>query len=229
MIEIANTGERILPDKETPLMVARHLSAYKLAQKYVPGKEVLDIGCGEGYGTHYLSGYAKSITGIDYNAEAVAHAGAKYVNANTRFEAIDVKHLSALNRRFEVICCFQVIEHIDNTRDFLSAVKNLLIEDGIFICSTPNKLDASPDSAEPANKFHVREYLVDEFSRLLQSHFSKIQMFGLKRGLKLNFYRRLKKIGLPVKGFYGRIDTANFTLTATNLASALDFIAVCNK
>ena len=50
MKEIDNTGERILLEKETPLMISRHFCAYKFARDFVSGKEVLDIGCGEGRG-----------------------------------------------------------------------------------------------------------------------------------------------------------------------------------
>lgn len=238
MIEIANTGERILPDKETPMMVARHLSAYKFTQGYVPGKKALDIGCGEGYGTHYLSGYAGDITGIDYSPEAIAHAKEKYQNKNTHFEVVDVKQIAQMRNSFDVICCFQVIEHIKDTASFLTAIKSLLADGGTFVCSTPNKIDASPDTVEPVNKFHVREYLLDEFTGLLKPYFSEVRMFGLKRNRGLNFYRRLKKIGLfnflpektdPVKRFYTQIHTGNFNITEKRLSAALDFIAVCRK
>ncbi len=238
MIEISNTGERILLEKETPLMIARHLYAYRFVKDYVQGKAVLDIGCGEGYGTHYLSGDVKSITGIDYDPAVISYAASKYQQHNLSFKICDIKELSSLSIRFDVICCFQVIEHIPDTHAFLKNVRNLLNEGGIFICSTPNKLDASPGSLEPANKFHVKEYLVDEFNCLLKKHFTRIEMFGLKRGKKLNFYRRLKKAGLfnffpagldPVKKFYKKIDTANFIITKDNLKATLDFIAVCRK
>jgi len=43
MREIANTGERILLEKEIPLMIAHHFRAYKFAKAFVSGKDVLDI------------------------------------------------------------------------------------------------------------------------------------------------------------------------------------------
>jgi protein-L-isoaspartate O-methyltransferase len=71
---ISNTGERILLDKETPLMIARHFRAYKFAKDYVCNKTVLDIGCGEGYGTYYLGGFAKEVMGIDYDEAIIDYA-----------------------------------------------------------------------------------------------------------------------------------------------------------
>ena len=74
MIKIENTGERILLEKETPLMIARHFCAYRFAKSLVSGKEVLDMGCGEGYGSDFMAGYAKSVLGSDYDKTVVDYA-----------------------------------------------------------------------------------------------------------------------------------------------------------
>lgn len=238
MTDIINSGERILIEKETPLMIARHFCAYRLAKNYAFNKDLLDIGCGEGYGSYFLSSVAKKVVGIDYDQEIINYAKNKYHKDNLIFYALDVKELGSLNNRFDIICAFQIIEHIQNTKLFLEYIKSLLHDDGIFICSTPNRMDASPNSDTPLNKFHVREYLWNEFKELLETYFSKVGMVGLKRGRKLNFYRRLKKIGLfnflpgfinPVTRFYNRIDCDNFVIVKDKLDTVLDFIAICNK
>jgi len=238
MTEIANTGERILLEKESPLMIARHFCAYRFAKDYVFNKDILDIGCGEGYGSYFLAGFAKKVGAIDYDKEIISYAKNKYQKDNLEFYAIDVKDLSSFSNKFDAICSFQVIEHISDTKAFLEQIKDLLAGKGIFICSTPNRSDASPNSDTPLNRFHVKEYLINEFKELLGTHFSKVEVFGLKRGKRLNFYRRLKKIGLfnfspsfinPVKRFYDRIDCGDFIVVKNKLNTALDFIAVCNK
>ncbi len=238
MTSIDNTGERILLEKETPLMIARHLCAYRFAKDYVKGKRVLDIGCGQGYGSDYLAQAASSVLGIDYNQDAVRFARDTYRKPNLSFEALDAKDLGSLKPSFDVICSFQVIEHIRDTDGFLGSIKGLLAEDGVFICSTPNKLDASPRSATPLNKFHVREFLLGEFRKALGAHFKEVRMHGLKRGLKLNFYRRVKKAGIcdflpdhvnPVKRFYAAAHCGNFVMVMHDLQGALDFFAVCAK
>lgn len=238
MIQPVNTGERILLEKETPLMIARHLSAYQFAKGYVGGKTVLDIGCGEGYGSHFLSGYSRQVIGIDYNASVIEYAREKYQGANLEFSKVDIKDLAVLNNKFEVVCCFQVIEHLIDTDSFLQNIKSTLTGDGVFICSTCNKLDSSPNSSAPLNKFHVKEYLLDEYIKLLRGYFGTVEVYGLRRSRKLNFYRRLKKIGLfnflpasfdPVKRFYRYVDYRGFVIVKNDLATALDFIAVCRK
>jgi len=235
MSDIVNTGERILLEKESALMIARHLSAYKFAQCYCRGKKVLDVGCGEGYGSNYLAESASSVLGLDYNQDVINYARQKYKRNNLEFRVQRIEELGSLGEKFDCICSFQVIEHIKDAGAFLDNIKRLLGPGGIFICSTPNRLDASPNSSKPHNKFHVREYLYLEFDALLEKYFGSRKIFGLKRGRKLNFYRRLKKIGIcnflpvsldPVKKFYSCINTANFVLVEREIESALDFIAV---
>lgn len=235
MADIVNTGERILLEKESALMIARHFYAYKLARKYCSGKRVLDAGCGEGYGSNYLAEFASSVLGLDYNQDVINYARQKYKRNNLEFRVQRIEELGSLGEKFDCICSFQVIEHIKDAGAFLNNIKRLLSPGGIFICSTPNRLDASPKSLTPFNKFHVREYLYQEFDALLQGYFNSRKIFGLKRGRKLNFYRRLKKIGIcnflpgdlnPVKKFYNCISTDNFVLAEKNVQDALDFIAV---
>jgi len=238
MTELANTGERILLEKETPLMIARHFCAYEFAKDFVCGKEVLDIGCGEGYGADFLANFARQVSGMDYDKTIIDYAKNKYHRENLSFSVIDVKNLDSLTEKFDIICSFQNIEHIRDTGRLLRDINNLLKVNGIFICSTCNKNDASPGKDTPFNKFHVKEYLVDEFRELLVEYFPKVEIFGLKIGLVLRFYRRLKKIGLfnflpgyfdPVKRFYRKINCNNFLWTKKDMDSCLDFIAACYK
>ena len=238
MIQIQNTGERILLKEETPLMIARHFCAYKFSKEYVQNKSVLELGSGEGYGTYFLSEFAKEITGLDYDLAIIDYAKSKYQRKNLVFHQADIRDLKSFHGKFGVICSFQVIEHLQDPGLFLENVKRLLDEEGFFICSTPNKLDASPNSEVPLNKFHIKEYLKDEFASLLEGYFSRVELYGLERSKKLNFYRRLKKAGIfnflpdalnPVKRFYQSIDCQDLVIVKDKFSSSLDFIAVCKK
>jgi SAM-dependent methyltransferase len=127
-----------------------------------------------------------------------------------------------------VICCFQVIEHITDIDSFLKNIFQLLVEGGVFVVSTCNKSDSSPGSDVPLNKFHVKEYFFSEFRDLLKRYFGSMNIVCLKRTAKLNFYRRLKKIGI-LKGLYSNSGRGSFRIASGNLEKALDFIAVCKK
>ncbi len=104
MTQIENTGERILLEKETPMMIARHLSAYKFSGDYISGCSVLDVACGEGYGSAYLADFAKSVKAIDYSREAVDYANSKYKKDNLQFAVMDVRNLfRSLSEKFSAI------------------------------------------------------------------------------------------------------------------------------
>lgn len=238
MTEVANTGERILLTKETPLMIARHTCAYRFAAGYARNKSILDIGCGEGYGSYYLAASASKVVAIDYNSGIIAYAQDRYPKMNLQFLALDVNRLSSLQDKFDLVCSFQCIEHIPDTDSFLSGISGLMLDGALFICSTPNIKDASPGRTCPSNPFHIREYLYREFKGLLENYFKEVEVFGVKRGRRLNFYRRLKKIGIfnflparidPVKMFYSRAGHNSFLITKEAPETALDFIAVCKR
>ena len=238
MREIDNTGERILLDKETPLMIARHFCAYEFAKDFVTGNKVLDIGCGEGYGSAFLASLAKDVLGIDYDGKVIDYARSKYHKENLMFAVMDVENLGALAQKFNTICSFQNIEHIRDTYKLLGNISNLLQDNGVFICSTCNIKDASPGSKKPFNKFHVKEYEADGFKEMLSEHFNSVEIFGLRRNTALKFNRRLKKIGLfnflparldPVKRFFAKANCSYFSWTKDNPDNCLDFIAVCRK
>lgn len=219
-------------------MISRHMCAYRFARDYVIEKNILDLGCGEGYGTDYLSRVSKTALGIDYDHSIIEYAKLKYQRDNLNFLNIEASNLSSIRKKFEVICAFQFIEHIEKVDNLIETVKDLLEDQGIFICSTCNRNDSSPGSSTPFNKFHRREYLSEEFKVLLTAHFQIVDFFGLKRSWRQLFYRRLKKIGLfnflpspvnPVTRFYARMDCDNFEVVPRDLENAVDFIAVCKK
>ncbi len=233
---VDNTGERILVEKETPLMVARHFFAYWFAEKYSDSKEVLDIACGEGYGSNYLAGKAKRVIGIDRDGSVIDNAKNKYIKDNLEFSCQDARSLNYESARFELICSFQTLEHIEDRDAFLSELRRLLKEGGTLVISTPNIKDASPHSLLPLNKFHVKEYNRREFEECLRPFFGEVRIYGLKRSLMLRFWIRLKKSGLmkwlpdflnPVSIFFSNVTHRVFLLADRDIDNCLDFIAVC--
>jgi 2-polyprenyl-3-methyl-5-hydroxy-6-metoxy-1,4-benzoquinol methylase len=62
------TGERTLPDvPEENYWFRRHLAVYEWIAARVAGKRVVDMACGEGYGSAVLAGSAASVVGVDAN------------------------------------------------------------------------------------------------------------------------------------------------------------------
>src|ERR1700752_3653723 len=81
------TGERTLPDVPAEnYWFRRHLAVYEWIGARVIGKRVIDMACGEGYGSEALARGAASVVGVDANPEAHQHARLRYSRQNLTFE-----------------------------------------------------------------------------------------------------------------------------------------------
>ena len=59
------TGERCVPWVDDLQVLYEHLHRYFFAADLAEGKRVLDLGCGEGYGSAILAERAKDVLGIE--------------------------------------------------------------------------------------------------------------------------------------------------------------------
>jgi O-antigen biosynthesis protein len=173
---IEETGERYLPWMRKAHIHYEHLSRCKMASQYVANKTVLDLGCGEGYGSHLLATTARSVTGVDIDTEVVSHASSKYVRDGLEYlrgsmTAIPIKGAGL----FDVIVCFEALEHITAHDQLLGEVTRLLKADGLFIVSTPN---VDVYSRIYRNKYHLRELTLEQFRSLLCGEFQNIKVLG---------------------------------------------------
>ena len=172
------TGERFLPWLAESTIGYEHLHRYRYAATLVTGKRVLDLASGEGYGSKILAETASSVVGVDIDENAICHATQRYGREALQFiiGSITAVPISE-NHSFDVIVCFEAIEHIEEQEKLLGEVKRLLKPDGVFIVSTPNKVAYQDISAE-ANPFHVKELDLDQFHQLLGRHFGNIRFLG---------------------------------------------------
>ena len=82
------TGERTLPDVPAEnYWYRRHLAVYEWIGARVIGRRVIDMACGEGYGSEVLSRSAASVLGVDANPEAHEHARLRYTRQNLQVRA----------------------------------------------------------------------------------------------------------------------------------------------
>src|SRR6187401_2208858 len=73
------TGERTLPDvPEENYWYRRHLVVYEWIAGRAHGRRIVDLACGEGYGSAVLARAARSVIGVDANPEAFEHARLRY-------------------------------------------------------------------------------------------------------------------------------------------------------
>ncbi len=172
------TGERFIPGSGGTQLRYEHMHRYAMAQSLVDGCRVLDYGSGEGYGTATLASRATSITGVDIDPEAIAHAQAKYgAIPNISFETITDNQLPYPDGSFDVITCFEVIEHIPDPNAVIAEIGRLLSANGVLLISTPNKAEYS-DKNNFKNEYHLKEFYIEEFREFLQEHFASVYFIG---------------------------------------------------
>jgi 2-polyprenyl-3-methyl-5-hydroxy-6-metoxy-1,4-benzoquinol methylase len=233
------TGERTLPDvPEENYWFRRHLVVYEWIAERVAGKQVVDMACGEGYGSDLLATSAESVIGVDANPEAHQHARLRYVRPNLRFERDLVESFS---EPCDAVVFLQTIEHVQDAGAILDHFRSMLGPRGVAYVSTPNLLTLAPPGAEKSdNPWHVHEYRAEEFRRLCEAHFPAVELLGLFHARKLRAHELAigggwdsvhKRLGLT-KRFYDwftpSISSSDFRLKAESLDAALDFLAVCH-
>lgn len=167
-------------DPSVPVVVIReHLIRYVLAMDNVVDKDVLDIACGSGYGMYLMSYLAKSVSGYDYSQVAIDEAKKFPYRCDACLEVRNLEEEKSLanhkHELFDVVTCFETIEHVKNPYNLLQQIKNVTKQGGVIYISTPNDLDHTDD-----NKWHkchfdvftLREAIVHTFGNV------KIRMFG---------------------------------------------------
>jgi SAM-dependent methyltransferase len=172
------TGERLIPGEVDIDLLNEHMARYHFAVRLARGKRVLDAGCGAGYGSAELADVAESVTGIDIAPVAVEYARAHYALPNLAFEEASCTQLPFADGAFDLVVAFEVIEHLENWRDFLGEVRRVLAPAGQVIVSTPNRLYYTESrGGDGANPFHVHEFDFEEFNRELKQFFPYVSMF----------------------------------------------------
>ncbi|APB69396.1 methyltransferase domain-containing protein [Paenibacillus polymyxa] len=169
-------SERFYPTKRD-ISYYEHFHRYLLAKIYVEGKKVLDIACGEGYGSHFLSQKAKNVTAVDVDSATIEAAKQKYINNNLTYLLGDINELDFEDKVFDVIVCYETIEHVQDPYKAFNNLKRVLKDDGILIISTPNKAVYS-DEKKFSNPFHIKEFYYKEYLDLLRTRFESVHIYG---------------------------------------------------
>ena len=236
------TGERTLPDVPAEnYWFRRHLAVYEWIGARVAGLRVIDMACGEGYGSEVLSRSAASVVGVDANPEAHEHARRRYIRQHLRFERALVEVYG------DASCCdavvfLQTIEHVVDPAGLLGHLREILAPGGVAYISTPNVLTLAPPGAVKSdNPWHLREYRAAEFERLCLSAFPRVELLGVFHARKLRVHelalglgwdRVHRRLGLTAP-FYDRFTPAlaasDFAVRPGRLDRALDLLAVCRS
>lgn len=247
-----NQAQRAYPNSDSFFL--EHSQRYLFVSKFTKNKVVLDLGCGEGYGSIILKkAGAIKVIGLDNDQSIIKMAQKKYSLPSVSFKKGDAYKLPFRDQFFDLVVSLELIEHLANQQKFLNEVKRVLKPQGVFFLSTPNKINYRGLTSP----FHCHEFTLKELRSVLSASFKKVIIFGqqivnhrlLQQEKKFfNFYQRItfgqkwvKKIFLLIPGklkayFHLRLigktpfaDNNAFIISKNNLQEAITFIAMAKK
>ena len=219
------TGERFIPGTQGEIWV-EHWHRYHFAARWARGRKVLDVACGEGYGSALLAKHASHVTGVDLSPEAIAHAQRSYAGiGNLEFTAASCTRMPLPDAAFDVVVSFETLEHIAEQAQFLAEAARVLKPGGVLVMSCPNKLEYS-DKRNFANEFHVKELYREELAALVGARFPEVDWYGQKP----TFYSVIAPESTgPAQGELREVAEANPAEAEPALAHPLYFLVVASR
>ncbi|MCR9248208.1 MAG: class I SAM-dependent methyltransferase [bacterium] len=158
-------------EQYSSLEAAIHLARYSIARGLCAGKRVLDISCGEGYGSSFLATEwgAAEVHGVDISEEAITRARQNFGDDRITFHCSSADDLEDLfeAETFDLIVSLETMEHVPDAASFLATLGRLRKKDGAMVLSCPNDWYYYPE-ADQGNPFHVRKFTYDEFLELAE-------------------------------------------------------------
>ncbi len=112
----------------------------QIKTKKIENLSVLDIGCGGGLICEPLSRLGANVTGVDFVEKNI-----KIALEHSRSNNLDIKYICKdiekfeSKKKYDLIILFEVLEHLEDWKNFVIKIKNNLKNNGIIIISTINR------------------------------------------------------------------------------------------
>lgn len=164
--------------RRSPRRLLFGMARYKFAKKMIgDGKDILELGCSDGFYTCVLAENSHSVLGIDFDKEVIEWAIVNMSKDNLRFRMGNF--LNEEYGKYDAVVAFDVIEHTLKEHEdlFMQRVCHNLSEDGIAIIGTPNILAMKHSSPEIRNA-HVNEYSAERLENLMEKYFNNVFIFS---------------------------------------------------
>lgn len=140
--------------------------------------DVLDAGCGEGFGTAMLQKAGARVVALDYDVWTAGHLATSYPDLPAL--RANLVALPMAGRAVDVVVSLQTVEHLWDQERFVGECARVLRPGGLLVLSTPNR-----HTFPPGNVFHHREVDADELSDLLDPALTRVTVAGVHHGARL--------------------------------------------
>lgn len=132
-----------MSEVRTGFVKSELIENFNIKKEYnmLSGLDILDLGCGGGIASEPLCRLGANVTGIDESQKLieVAKLHAKNMNLKINYKCVSINYLNKFNKKYDVIVALELLEHVNNLKDFCEMMTNLVKKDGIIIISTINK------------------------------------------------------------------------------------------
>ena len=154
-----------------------HWHRYHWVKLLAADRTVVDIACGEGYGSDLLAQEARRVLGIDVDRQTLAAARARYPNDRLDFLQGSAERIPLADDCIDLLVSFETLEHLHGQEDMIAEIARVIHDRGLAVISTPDREVYSPDGVMH-NDHHVKELDAQEFHELLAARFPHIRTFG---------------------------------------------------
>ena len=167
--------------------LVRHFDEYAtwLRGHLAPGSRVLEFGCNDGVLLERLKRFGFDCFGVDASDNIASLARAKGLTVETGFFEPALVKRSNLAGQFNLVTCSNVFAHIHNVRETLSAVRQVLVSDGLFCIEVHD------------GDLLVREH---QFDTIYHEHLSYFTADSLRRLLESNGFETVRVERTPMHG-----------------------------
>jgi len=143
--------------------------AFKFAKKNSYYKKVLDFGCGSGVLSYVLAQNGYEVTGCDLEMSPLRLVQKKIDFPSTiNFIEGDISTQNLPAHSFDIIFALYVLEHIDNTGDYIQLFKKLLTPHGVVVVSGPTENILYKLGRKFAGQRFTGDYHVKDISAIKQ-------------------------------------------------------------
>jgi len=161
-----------------------HLARYDFVKRQLsPDQVVLEIGCGTGYGTFFLSDAVKKIHGVDIDADVIDYAQKTFVQPQLTYSATNIletdEFVKTREKSCDTIVCFEVIEHMEREQalDLMARINTMKKDRGVAYISTPRYRPLN-ERTKNRQLHHVHEYTFAELQEDLKKIFKTNVILG---------------------------------------------------
>ena len=198
---------------------------YDFVQKYInDNNKVLDIGSGSGVLFQKINNSVE-YTGLELSTKAVSIA--QEMNINVIQEDIE-SHSLKNKKKYDIVCLFQVIEHLTVLDSFIKSIYDVLKDDGLFVIATPNNdgfYSITPNltfNLPPHHTIHWTEkslrYLANKYNfEIVESHLELLQTIHQDIAVKSYISYNLSKLFFIPNLLINNTYIFNLVDTATNI------------